>query len=91
MPAGTISAWQDLLDYARAHPRDPRAPEALYWLVRISRWCHVDDRGGYRAFRLLHTRYPGSSWTRRSPTIMTDRRGAEFPVLGIFGDLRPGL
>ncbi len=67
VPAGTLSAWQSLYDYARAHPRDPRSPEALYWLIRISHWGHVDDRLGYRAFRLLHTRHRGSAWTKRSP------------------------
>lgn len=67
VPPGTISAWQSLLDYARAHPGDARSPEALYWLVRISRWGASHDRVGYKAFRLLHTRYPKSLWTRRSP------------------------
>jgi hypothetical protein len=67
LPSGSIAAWTSLLDYAQAHPRDPRSPEALYWLIRITHWGRAHDRVGYRAFRLLHTRYPGSTWTQRSP------------------------
>lgn len=66
-PAGTLSAWEELFAYAQANPREARAPEALYWLIRISRRGHIHGRLGYRAFRLLHTRYRGSSWTKRSP------------------------
>lgn len=67
LPPGSISAWTGLLDYARAHPGDPRSPEALYWLIRISHWGRSHDRVGYKAFRLLHTRHRGSAWTKRSP------------------------
>ncbi len=67
LPPGSISVWASLLDYARAHPRDPRSSEALYWLIRIAHWGHTHDRVGYRAFRLLHTVHPRSVWTRRSP------------------------
>lgn len=67
LPSGSIAAWEELLDYARVHPGDPRAPEALYWLIRITRWGSAHDRVGYRAFRLLHTRHRGSVWTKRSP------------------------
>ena len=66
-PAGTLSAWEEVLRHADAHPHDARSPEALYWLVRISRWGRSHDRLGYRAFRLLHGRYPGSAWARRAP------------------------
>jgi hypothetical protein len=66
-PPGSVSVWNEMLAYAQAHPRDPRSPEALYWLVRISHWGQSHDRVGYRAFRLLHTRYPGAAWTRKTP------------------------
>lgn len=67
LPAGSISVWADLLRYARAHPNDPRSPEALYWLIRITHWGNAHDRVGYKAFRLLHTVHPRSVWTKRSP------------------------
>jgi hypothetical protein len=67
MPSGAVSVWESLYDYARAHPSDPRTPEALYWLVRIGRWGHSHDRIGFRAFRLLHSRHAASAWTEKSP------------------------
>jgi hypothetical protein len=71
-PPGTVSVWEETLAYARAHPRDPRSPEALYWLIRIARWGGNHDHSGRRAFQLLHRRYPGSSWARRSPFYYDD-------------------
>ena len=67
LPAGGTSVWEELLAYARAHPRDSRSPEALYWLIRIARWGGNHDHIGRRAFQLLHRRYPGTTWARRSP------------------------
>ncbi|WP_420138513.1 hypothetical protein [Sphingomonas sp.] len=67
LPLGAVSAWTYLLDYARAHPRDPRAPEACYWLIRIARWGHAHDRVGYKAFKLLHGAHRHSVWAKRSP------------------------
>lgn len=66
-PAGTVSLWEEALAHARANPRDPRSPELLYWLIRIARWGPNPDHLGRRAFQLLHRRYPGSSWAKRSP------------------------
>ncbi len=59
--------WNDILDYARAHPEDPRTPEALHWLVRVSRYGKGHDRSSYRAFRLLKSRYASSHWSKESP------------------------
>jgi hypothetical protein len=63
--APIIVAW------ARAHPEDVRVPEALHRLVRMTRFgCRgVAGNGGISraAFDLLHTRYAGSEWTRRTP------------------------
>ena len=58
---GVSSVWEELLGYMRAHPRDPRAPEALYWLIHVSHYGTGDNRCGYRAFTLLHDRYPNSA------------------------------
>ncbi|HEV2817271.1 MAG TPA: hypothetical protein VGW40_08655 [Allosphingosinicella sp.] len=74
LPAGTLSLWEETLAYARAHPRDPRSPEALYWLIRIARWGGNHEHSGRRAFQLLHRRYPGSAWARRSPYYYDDPR-----------------
>ena len=62
-----LSLWASALEYVANHPRDPRAPEALYRLIRVARWGGNHDHLGRRAFLLLHRRYPQSPWTRQSP------------------------
>ena len=71
-PPGAVSLWDEALAYARAHPRDARSPETLYWLIHVARWGANHDHLGRRAFRLLHARYPGSVWARRSPYYYDD-------------------
>ena len=66
-PAGGVAMWDVMLTYLRAHPADPRAPEALYWLVHVGRFGGSHDHSGRRAFELLHARYPKSEWARRTP------------------------
>lgn len=61
-PEAAGSVWEDVLAYAKAHPRDPRSAEALYWLVRVSRFGTGHNRSSFRAWVLLHKRYPASSW-----------------------------
>jgi hypothetical protein len=60
------SVWEDVLAYAKAHPADPRSPEALYWLVRISRFGTGHNRSSFRAFTLLHERYKTTQWAKDS-------------------------
>jgi hypothetical protein len=67
LPPGTVAVWDEALAFASAHPRDPRAAETLYWLTHVARWGGNHDHLGRRAFRLLHDRYPNSSWAARSP------------------------
>jgi TolA-binding protein len=60
----------EAIAYARAHPDDPRVPEALYRVVRATRYgCTDDDTGkvSKEAFDLLHERYPKSPWTEKTP------------------------
>lgn len=61
------SLWDEALAYVRARPADPRAAETLYRLIRVARWGGNHDHLGRRAFRLLHARYPRTSWARQSP------------------------
>ncbi|HXH49679.1 MAG TPA: hypothetical protein VNM47_10055 [Terriglobia bacterium] len=75
--------WQRLLDmspapdylaaeaiaWGRAHPSDPRVPEALALAVKATRFGCTDPKTGERskaAFDLLHSRYPNSSWTAQT-------------------------
>ena len=60
------------INWADAHRRDPRVPEALHRVVRATRYgCtgYDEDVGAVSkdAFVRLHRRYPDSEWTTRTP------------------------
>jgi hypothetical protein len=65
-PAKAASVWEAILAYAKAHPADPRVPEALYWLVHVSHFGDGHNHSGHRAFDLLHQRYPTSPWAKKT-------------------------
>ena len=65
-PAGGVSAWNEMLAYARAYPDDPRIPQALHWIVHASRFGASHDQSGRRAFELLHRRYRRSAWALKT-------------------------
>jgi hypothetical protein len=67
MPAGGVAAWDEMLAYAAANPKNAQVPEALYWLVRVGRFGGSHNHSGKRAFQLLHKTYPTSTWAKRSP------------------------
>lgn len=67
LPAGAVSAWDEILTWVGGHPADPRAPEALYWLVHVGRYGGSHNHSGKRAFQLLHSRYGATSWAKRTP------------------------
>jgi hypothetical protein len=55
--------------WAKAHPRDPRVPEALHLAVRATRYGPADkESSGYskEAFDILHKTYPNSPWTNQT-------------------------
>lgn len=59
-----------VLPWAEAHQGDPRVPEALYLLVKATRYgCGDNETSGYSkaAFKLLHKRYPKSTWAKETP------------------------
>lgn len=59
-----VTAWVE------KNAGDPRAPEALASLVRVSRnSCRDANTGRYskKAFTILHTRFPDSEWAKRTP------------------------
>jgi hypothetical protein len=73
---GTLHAATDflgriVLQFGKSHGDDARVPEALYCVVRAGRFgcADVDTWQTTRAaFRMLHLRYPKSSWAKRMPT-----------------------
>jgi hypothetical protein len=59
-----------VLSFAKSRPDDPRAPEALHYVVRITRYgCSAKTAVNYSkvAFELLHSRYPTNEWTKKTP------------------------
>ncbi|HKD08494.1 MAG TPA: hypothetical protein VKB79_21515 [Bryobacteraceae bacterium] len=60
-----------VMNWAKAHPDDPRVPESLYRLVRITRYgCRgIDGNGAISkaAFDLLHSRYGSTTWAKQTP------------------------
>ena len=59
-----------VFQWAKENPKDDRVPEALYLLVRATRYgCSTTNTGSVskQAFDLLHTRYPDSPWTKKTP------------------------
>jgi hypothetical protein len=70
--AGAAPDWlgAQTIAFAQRHPQDPRVPEALYLVVRASRYGCTDAKTGEYskgAFDLLHQRYPNSEWTKKTP------------------------
>jgi hypothetical protein len=56
-----------ILGWANAQPRDPRVPEALYLVVRATRYGEKDTETSKAAYLLLHNRYRRNSWTSKTP------------------------
>ncbi len=58
------------LIWAKAHPDDPRVPEALHLAVRTTRYGCVDAQTqeySKQAFELLHRSYPNSRYAKETP------------------------
>jgi hypothetical protein len=57
------------VEFARAHPDDPRVPQALHLAVRATRYGCTNAQSGTaskQAFDLLHRKYPNSEWARKT-------------------------
>ncbi len=78
LPYGPAYLGQRAVEHAKQHPDDPDVPEVLALTVRATHFGWVewsDDPDGKSqntavskaAFQLLHSRYPRSPWTARTP------------------------
>jgi hypothetical protein len=70
LSAGPDWLGTQTLAFAEQHPQDPRIPQALYLVVRASRYGCSDAQTGdvsKLAFDLLHRRYPNTEWAKKTP------------------------
>ncbi len=61
---------REVIAWANRTPNDSRVPEALHIAVTTTRYGCTDKESGRwskAAFQLLHTRYPKSEWTKKTP------------------------
>jgi hypothetical protein len=70
---GPATEWlgETVLAFAKSDPNDPRVPEALHYVVRVSRYgCYATaGKTNYSklAFELLHKNYADSPWAKKTP------------------------
>jgi hypothetical protein len=68
-PNGTEYLAPAVLDWAKAHPRDPELPPALRMIVRSARGGCVTPQAhwmGHEAFRHLHRYFPRSEEAKQT-------------------------
>lgn len=61
---------ENVLAWAQKHPTDPRVPQALHLAVKATRYGMTDNTTSIlskKAFQVLHTKYKGSPWTKKTP------------------------
>lgn len=58
-----------VISRVKAHPEDKRLPEALHLVIVYARYGCTDEETrklSKQAFQLLHKKYPGSDWARKT-------------------------
>ena len=69
LPAAPNWLANQTVEFARAHPDDPRVAQALHLAVRATRYGCTNAHSGAaskQAFDLLHRKYPNSEWARKT-------------------------
>jgi hypothetical protein len=75
LPGGPDWLASETLAFAKANPADARVPEALHLAVRATRYGCVSPQTSVfsrEAFELLHAKYPGSEWAKKTPYWFTN-------------------
>jgi hypothetical protein len=67
LPGGPAWLGAIVIPWAKAHPGDPRVPEALHNVVRATQYGDMDSATSEAAYNLLHSRFPRSPWTAKTP------------------------
>jgi hypothetical protein len=60
---------QQVIQWAKTTPNDPRVPEALHLAVNTTRYGCTDKQTGRwskAAYDLLHSKYPNSTWAKKT-------------------------
>lgn len=60
------TTFRSVLTWAKAHPNDPRVPQALHRTVKSARYGCTSGELSRQAFQLLHKGYPKSEWTKKT-------------------------
>jgi hypothetical protein len=67
LPGGPAYLGAIVMTWAKAHPGDPRAAEALHLVVRATQYGEADSDTSKAAYLLLHNRFPRNPWTAKTP------------------------
>ena len=67
LPGAPTYLGSIVIPWAKAHPSDPRVPEALHLVVRATQYGDHDSDTSKAAYDLLHSRFPKSPWTAKTP------------------------
>jgi hypothetical protein len=67
VPGGPTYLGAIVMAWAKAHPGDPRVPEALHLVVRATQYGEADSDTSKAAYLLLHNRFPRNPWTAKTP------------------------
>jgi hypothetical protein len=68
LPGGPAWLGAIVIPWAKAHPGDPRIPEALHNVVRATQYGDMDSGTSEAAYNLLHSRFPRNPWTAKTPS-----------------------
>jgi hypothetical protein len=67
LPGAPTYLGSIVLPWAKAHPGDPRVPEALHLVVRATQYGDQDSDTSKAAYDLLQSRFPRNPWTAKTP------------------------
>jgi hypothetical protein len=67
LPGGPAWLGAIVIPLAKAHPGDPRVPEALHNVVQATQYGDKDSDTSEAAYNLLHSRFPRNPWTAKTP------------------------
>ncbi len=67
LPGAPTYLGSIVFSWAKAHPNDPRVPEALHLVVRATQYGEQDSDMSKAAYDLLQSRFRNNPWTAKTP------------------------